>query len=1196
MAHRRQGPARTAHALRTVLCLLWLAGFACLVSPRVGAEKEMNGAAPRTLAAGSAAEREIFVGETQTFEVELAAGRFLPVSIQKDDLRISVNLYGPGGRQLGEHVAESYGTLDLSLLTDSAGAHIIEVRSLEKESTGRRYTLKLGHDRLATGQDRQYQEAASAFGVAARLRAEWEVGALRKAIGKFNEARWAWLAAGQPARAADALTVAAETHFVLGQYRQALRAYDEAAAAGALARDRRRELAARSNCARVRSYLGQNDRAQKELEAVLNEYERRAYAAGSPLDKRALADALGHMGEVWYSKGNPLKAANYFRRALSLWEEVGDRRGEAPARLNLGYTTSSSGEQEAAGAHFERALKLARAVGERRVEALALTAQGVLHSLSGREQLALNLHQESLGISRATGDRQSEGVALNGLGQAYEDMGDWSLALDHYTHALELFLDNESLDFASGTQYRVARIYRLKGDIPQALPHYRRSIELSRAANKRRTEAYALTDMASIYYSTGRRRETLGQYNQLLDIYREIGDRRGQAIVLGSIGDLFFASDDKPKALSYYRRALPLTQAAGDREAEIATLYNVAVSARDCGAFDEALSSVKQSVELIEAVRAYAAGSDFRSSYLALVHKHYGLHVELLMRLERQRPGKGFAAAALLMNERARARSLLDLLEEAGTGIGRGADPGLLEQERQLRQMLRDRAQHRLRLSRIAQTEAESEEVARHIRQLAAEYQRVRARLQEQAPRYASLTQPRLLTLEEMQAELRNENTLLLQYALGEQRSHLWVVTADSLTSYDLPPRAELEEVAQRVYNLLTARQRVGQETTGVDQESTADSDRKYEKETLALSRTLLGPVAKQLSNQRLLVAVEGVLQYLPFDSLPVPDTAAEDGELPLLVSRHEIVSLPSLSTLAAIRRARPRAAPAGKLVTVFADPVFDRRDPRVAKTSAAATSAPEPQASEALRVLRGLDGFGGAAGFPRLRHTVEEAEAILAQTSPFRRMIVTGFEASREAAVSPTLGQYRIVHFATHGAVNGEQPELTGIILSMVNRDGEPADGFLQLQDIYNLDLSAELVVLSACNTALGKDVRGEGLVGLTRGFMSAGSKSVVASLWKVDDAATAELMRHFYKAMLKDGQPPAAALREAKEALRRQKRWRAPFYWAAFVLQGEYREPVVTPDGGSWAGTLVLLAVLACGGLYVAWQRGHLNVACLH
>jgi CHAT domain-containing protein len=192
---------------------------------------------------------------------------------------------------------------------------------------------------------------------------------------------------------------------------------------------------------------------------------------------------------------------------------------------------------------------------------------------------------------------------------------------------------------------------------------------------------------------------------------------------------------------------------------------------------------------------------------------------------------------------------------------------------------------------------------------------------------------------------------------------------------------------------------------------------------------------------------------------------------------------------------------------------------------------------------------------------------------------MVTGFEASRGLAVGGELNRYRVVHFATHGVINCQHPELSGIVLSMLNERGGRENGFLQLHDIYRLDLSADLVVLSACSTGLGEEIRGEGLVGLTQGFLHVGARSVVASLWQVDDRATAELMRHFYRAMFDDGLPPAAALREAKKAMWREPRWRAPYFWAAFVLQGEYRESIKPARRMHYAFGILLLfaAVLA-------------------
>ena len=196
-----------------------------------------------------------------------------------------------------------------------------------------------------------------------------------------------------------------------------------------------------------------------------------------------------------------------------------------------------------------------------------------------------------------------------------------------------------------------------------------------------------------------------------------------------------------------------------------------------------------------------------------------------------------------------------------------------------------------------------------------------------------------------------------------------------------------------------------------------------------------------------------------------------------------------------------------------------------------------------------------GFLSLPRLPFTRQEANAIIAVTPPGAGLKAVDFKASRDLATSPQLANYRIVHLATHGLLDSEHPEFSGLVLSLVDKQGKRQNGFLGLGDIYNLNLPVEMVVLSACETGLGKEISGEGLIGLTRGFMYAGASRVVASLWSVDDVATAELMGRFYKGMLRQGLSPAAALRQAQIEMSKQKRWHNPYYWGAFVLQGEWK-----------------------------------------
>jgi CHAT domain-containing protein len=266
------------------------------------------------------------------------------------------------------------------------------------------------------------------------------------------------------------------------------------------------------------------------------------------------------------------------------------------------------------------------------------------------------------------------------------------------------------------------------------------------------------------------------------------------------------------------------------------------------------------------------------------------------------------------------------------------------------------------------------------------------------------------------------------------------------------------------------------------------------------------------------------------------------------LIVEHEVVHLPSASALAVLRRELAGRQPAEKAVAVLADPVFSADDARVKPGNKTQVGKEAP--SDLTRAVNDVRG-----DLRRLLMTRDEAEAILSVTPRNGGLAALDFRANRAAATGDELGNYRVVHFATHGLLNSEHPELSGLVLSLVDKQGRPQEGFLRLHDIFNLRLSAELVVLSACQTGLGKEVKGEGLVGLTRGFMYAGAARVVASLWRVDDAATAELMKRFYRRMLQDGMRPAAALRAAQIEMWKKPQWQSPFYWGAFALQGEWK-----------------------------------------
>ena len=509
------------------------------------------------------------------------------------------------------------------------------------------------------------------------------------------------------------------------------------------------------------------------------------------------------------------------------------------------------------------------------------------------------------------------------------------------------------------------------------------------------------------------------------------------------------------------------------------------------------------------------------------------------MQLHKQQPNKGYNTLALQAAERARARSLVDLLTEANADIRQGVAPQLLEKERNLQQRLDANDKRRAQLLNGKYTPNQLAALEKDTNALLTQYQQIQTQIRQSSPRYAALTQPQPLTLAQMQ-KLLDPNTVLLEYFLGEERSYLWMVTSNGISSYELPKQEQIETAARQYYQLLTDKRLDLVET---DLAQVSDQ----------LSQMLLFPVANQLGEKRLVIVSDGALQYIPFAALKDPVAKDSNQPQPLIV-KHEVVNLPSASALAVTRSESKRKLPP-KTLAVFADPVFDVSDERVKKRPDA--KPPQVESSVIASLTRSTSDVGIAntnQSVARLPGTEIEAEKILSLVPANSRQQAFGFAANFANATNPNLSQYRMIHFATHGLLNSENPELSGVVLSLVDSQGNPQNGFLGLRQVYNLKLPAQLVVLSACQTGLGKEIQGEGLVGLTRGFMYAGTPRVVASLWSVNDAATAELMKRFYQNMLQKKLTQAAALRSAQVELWQQQQIGAPYYWAAFVLQGDW------------------------------------------
>ncbi|HSK74901.1 MAG TPA: CHAT domain-containing tetratricopeptide repeat protein [Thermoanaerobaculia bacterium] len=1010
---------------------------------------------------GSPRLAEIGPGGAHTYPADLTAGRAWLVEVDQRGVDVTVEIAGTAV----DNPVDRQGAESLLVEPETSGAYEIVVRAREAGAPPGRYEIRLVE---VSGERRL--EALRAVTKAGRLYLEGSAEAKRQAIGAWREALGAWRALGErreEARALYALTVLSR---LVNEPREGVVFGREALPVWQSLEDRLWEAATWNEVGLDLWTLGEAVEARASFE--------RALALQRQIDDRyGQAVSLSNLCLMDLARGELRGGLACYEQALPLLEAAQAGALAGSALTNVGRVYDVLGEPDQALASYGQALARMRATGNRAGEARTLSNLGVLSLETGDVQEALAHSGQALALFRELADRRWEARVLGNLGALYQSLGEPRRALAHYEEALRLWRETQDRAGEAATLGNLGLVHALLGDPRKALEVHGQALEIWRGAGDRRGEGTALLNLGKAQLALAEPGAALASFGTAVERLHAAGDLAAEADALAGQGRALLALGDPEKGLAPLTRALELTRAARAPASEAQVLSSLAQAERLLGRGAEARRRSGEVLDVIEKLRTRIGNPDLLASFSALAHQAYELHRDLLMEAHRAAPGAGWDKAALETSERARARTLVELLAEARVDIRQGVDTGLLDRRAALERRLSAKAQRAL---------AEEQET------LLRDLDLVDAEIREKSPGYAALTQPRPLTAAEIQA-LLDPATLLLSYSLGAERSWLWAVTAGSVESFELPGRAAIEDAARRLHQRLST----------FDVEDRGEEAR----EAAGLSKILLGPVADRLAGKRLAIVADGALHYLPFAAVPG-------------IAEPEIVYLPSASALAVQRRTLAGRPPAPKRLAVLADPAF----------------AP-----------------GG--GFERLPASREEAEAVAALAPPGQAEVALGFAADRSRALDDRLRGFRVVHFATHGVLDTERPALSGLALSTVDERGQAREGFLHLRDVYNLRLDADLVVLSGCQTALGREVRGEGLIGLTRGFQYAGAARVVASLWRVEDRATAALMTHFYRAMWEEGLSPAAALRQAQLRLRGERRWRDPYFWAGFILEGDWK-----------------------------------------
>ena len=861
----------------------------------------------------------------------------------------------------------------------------------------------------------------------------------------------------------------------------------------------------------------------------------------SPIALQLANEALSHSRELGYRNAEALSrlrlAEAYFEldrrkeaaenndQALQIFQEVQDKRGQGLALVMQGDLLMMDNQYAEASAAFKNAEAIWREVGDPVELATALVDQNFLAIRQGQFQNALVLLNEAqtLVVEKEAEPYLAAKVA-NSFGEIYEAYGQLDTALSYFRESLWLFRD-VAHDVKGGATagFKVGRVQASLGNFDEARQQIEQCLTAALTTDNALTIGMCHEELGKVLLLAGSYEPARAEFLNAISYFIKSKSERPRARAEIYLGQTEYLLGNLASAGATYQKALAFFTKKSDYTNEAALRFGLGKLALQQGRLDKAEEHLRRSIELTERLRENASSKDLRSSFLDSVHDRYETYVEWMMtRYARDRSPQQ-AIEAFEAAEAGRARSLLDALYGYQRELRQPSDSALLIDEEKLQKKEQQLVDDKTRFLSQGGTEKETADVDQNLREVRTQYETLEARINSD-PRFKDLLRPTPLSYERIRTEITDADTSLLSYSLGTGKSFAWVVTKDGLNTYELSDKKTIEVAANQLLKLLKSPQKNESEQTQL--QSAIDQ----------VSSLVIDPLSSKLQTRRLIVVADGILQYVPFQILRTSASAKEP-----MVSRFDIVDAPSASALAIVRRERIARQPGSKLLVGFGDAVFSPDySPQPTKADPN-SSGGRSQLTSRFRDL------------PRLFNAKRELRAI-GDLAGNDSAFYVEYDATRDRFLNVDLSQFRIVHVVTHGVLNDQQPELSGLVLSQVDGSARPIDGFVSLADIYKLRAPVDLVVLSACHTALGQNLRGEGLVGLTRGFMYAGASGVVASLWQVDDRATAELMKYFYTNMLQHGMGPAAALRAAQNEIRSQPKWSSPYYWAGFTFQGDY------------------------------------------
>ena len=887
----------------------------------------------------------------------------------------------------------------------------------------------------------------------------------------------------------------------------------------------------------------QDAAAQAALDKALSLSKQIQYTAGE-------AQALLTLSDLQNRK-NHQTALLTAQQALALWKSLGDKEGIARSYGQIGSYYLALELKNEAVKSFAQAMELWRELNDTVQQAAILISLGFAEYRMAEWQSCIKHLGEAYSLLDESAEPFQMGRITSGLGASFMEYGSPEMAVVQFQRARDYYRRAEEPIGVSYATVGLARSYFSAGDLTQATNYLQEALKPVERHSV--AEALVFEYLGRVHIERGEYPAALKHLESTFKTYTEAGNVKEAARVCALLGQIYdrqgLLSRNRPyyqEALKNYKEALKTFTRLSDRVNQAALYYALGKLEMKLKNFDAANDYLKKSIDVTEDMRGVATSDDLMTAFSANVQERYEAYIECLMKQHEKEPAGGFAIKAFETSELARARTLSELLLAVQAP---GVDPKLAARQRSLLQTLRRKESEKIALLAKTVTREQLKDLEEETARLEAEYKAVNETIRSRYPSYDKISRPSAWNLREIQEQiLPDDDAVLLEYSGGVENSYAWTVTRNEFKTYKLPPQKVINEAVQRVYNLL--------KTSPID-----GAEAELAQSTAELSKLVLEPVASSLNKQRIIVVADGALNYIPFQLLHASSAAGDEP----LISKYEVINVPSASILGQLRQEKQQRPPRSRILAAFGDPVFESNYAQMKNSnSSEMVASGKTDGSESWQrawrdVEINADNFDPSVIQPLAysRFELKHLSDIAGRAS----FVARGFDASRQMLETMDLSKYAILHFATHGVLDPKRPELSGFFLSMVDSEGRPQNGFITMQDVYRLQAPVDLVVLSACRTGLGKDVRGEGLIGLTRGFMYAGASSVVASLWKVDDEATSELMKHFYANMLQKGMRPAEALRAAQNTLKLDPQWKAPHFWAGFTIQGEFKQPIGIP-----------------------------------